>query len=185
MTRRTDIEASRPLAVTAAVLLGLVSVPFAWLPIAGFVRVAQGEANLALMSVVVIPMVAIGLIVWIHLVIAVQTVMISGPVITIGPEGFRDRRISPEIVPWERFRWSRHRFRSTAIPGQGAVGRRSVDEVGFEVDGPYRARLHYRALAVLYRTFLRGAGWRIVLSGLRARPDQIAGAIRPYARPAR
>lgn len=178
--RRLEVESSRPHAVFAVVATALVSAAFAWVPIAAIAQVAAGESNLLLMAAVTIPVVAIGSIVWVHLIISVQGLVMSGPIIAIGPDGFRDRRISSETIPWERFRWSRDQSKVGYSAGAHLSGR-TVDELGFEVDGPYRAGIHYRVLALFFRA-IRRPGWRIVTMGTAVRADQLAGAIRSYCR---
>lgn len=176
--RRLEIEASRPHAVFAVLAFGAVSAVFAALPIWGLVRVAEGEANVWAMLAISVVIVAVGLIVWTHFVIAVQTLVMRGPIITIGPEGFRDRRISEDTVPWDNFLWSRDRVKIGYV-GQIGITGRQVDEVVFDVEGPYRVTPHYRLLGVASRVLCKSP-WRVVTIGTGVQVPEIVRAIRTH-----
>ncbi|MGE0242116.1 MAG: hypothetical protein AB7S59_25605, partial [Parvibaculaceae bacterium] len=69
---------------------------------------------------------------------------ITGPLLTIGPEGLRDAGISDRLIPWPALSW---RY---AIYFRGAAIMYDIDET---ITGPLALSLPIRILAVANRAF--------------------------------
>ena len=104
---------------------------------------------------------------------------LPGPVIEIGPEGLRDRRLSSEIIPWDRIRWSRIGFRGF---NQVTRTRVSMGELVFDVDGPFRARALFWPVAAVYR-LIAPHPWPLLTFGTRLRPEKLATELTRYRSP--
>lgn len=81
-----------PAAGSAVFLAGLMLVPLA----------ALGEE--AARGGLILMLVATMLIFAFALVIVLKRLAWRGPVLSVGPDGIRDRRVGPRFIPWERIR---------------------------------------------------------------------------------
>lgn len=88
------------------------------------------------------------------------------PILTIGPEGLWDRRLSPAPIPWAALDWQRVTVTQK---------RRAVDAVRFDTDAPERTRFHARLLARLNARF-GYVPYAVMQIGLDTTTDAIAAA---------
>lgn len=116
--------------VTGAALLFLLA--GLWLvprnPLAGAVLTTCGAILLPITSAIV--------------AICLHSLLMNGPILELGPDGFRDRRICDETLPWQQLSW-----RSVTTP-------RGPAPPQFRTNQPIPARWPYRLLVAL-NTLLR------------------------------
>jgi hypothetical protein len=99
----------------------------------------------------------------------VDTLRLPGPVLTIGPAGVRDRRITDATLPWSEIEWQR-----VVVSTKRANG----EAVQFHLHGAYPISLPHRAMAVANR-LMGHPPLTIVAMGIdRSTPDIAAAFAR-------
>lgn len=173
------VPVKRSVCITTLVLVLPLAVGHIWL--LGLLpgRVAEG-APLWLALLIEALLLAVLLLAYVpYLLLSLIMLRLPGPVIEIGPEGLRDWRLSPEVVPWDRIRWARMSFR---MFNQNTYTRQGIREIVFSVDGPFRPRLLLWPTALFYRIFAPHP-WPLMSFGTGMRSDQLAERLRRYRQP--
>lgn len=98
---------------------------------------------------------------------------LPAPILTIGAEGLRDRRLSAALIPWQAIRWRRVILSTTRANG---------DTVQLWIDGDYPVRPAMRALA-LANGLVGRPPYSVLTFGLGIQTDAIARAMNRYKRP--
>lgn len=174
-----SIEASRGDAAMWVVMTAFAGGLFAAVPIWVVTLVVQEGANLLLALVIIVVVTPFAAFVLVYFVMAVQVLVMRGPVITIGPDGFCDRRVSAHTVPWDRLRWYRQTKSSGTLPASGPY---HLDVIAYDVVGPYQVRPQYRVFS-WYLRLIRNLPWRVVPIGVNVRAGDLARAMRAYSMP--
>ncbi len=95
------------------------------------------------------------------------------PILSIGPDGLRDRRLSDALIPWEAIRWRRVILSTTRANG---------DTVQLWIDTDVPIRPAMRALALGNRLVGRPP-YSVLTFALGIQTDAIAGAMNRFKRP--
>lgn len=101
---------------------------------------------------------------------ALQVLLLPDPILTLGPEGLWDRRLSPAPLPWAAIRWRRVTV---------SRKRKAADSVQFHLDAPHPLHLPARAQGLANR-MLGYPPYTVQAMGLDATTDQIAAACARY-----
>ena len=106
--------------------------------------------------------------------VSLSTLRIKGPVIEMDRTGFRDRRLSEQVVPWKAMRW-----------GVFSTGR-GGSSLQFDVDSPvgYRVGRANRILAAINRT-LRFPPYTVMPLGTGRSVAELAEMISRFRQPGR
>ncbi|MCC6000611.1 MAG: hypothetical protein JJU19_07060 [Pararhodobacter sp.] len=98
---------------------------------------------------------------------------LPAPILTIGPAGVHDRRLSATPIPWEAIRWRRVILSTTRANG---------DTVQLWIDANIPIRPPMRVLAVANRMLGRPP-YSVLTFALEIQTDAIAAAMNRYKRP--
>lgn len=118
------------------VLMGLY---FAWI---GFSRLGPGENGMAVLLLVMGLLLAAAGVVMTGL--ALRVALLKGDALKFTEDGFHDRRLSPDLIPWEALRWK------VIFNGRGHSLQFDLED-GFRKG--FRAYWHQRAMARFNRLF--------------------------------
>jgi len=114
-------------------------------------------------------------------ILALSMLRLRDPVLEIGPNGLRDRRLSPDLIGWDRIRWSNM---STRGFNQVTRTRTRMHEVLITVEGRFRPPLYLWPMAAFYR-LVATHPWPVLSFGTGLRSDQIASQLSRYKPPER
>lgn len=103
----------------------------------------------------------------------IDMLRLPAPILSIGPDGLHDRRLSAALIPWKAIRWRRVILSTTRANG---------DTVQMWIDADVPIRPAMRALALGNRLVGRPP-YSVLTFALGSRTDAIAATMNQFKRP--